>query len=142
MTKVCNICKETKDLSLFYRDKYSTDGFKQRCKICSNKSFLNWVNKNKEKDRERKSLWRESNKERIKALNLQYNYGISLEDYNELLIRQNNKCALCPATTKLVVDHCHKTGKIRGLLCGKCNKGLGMLGDTIETITKVLKYLS
>lgn len=72
-------------------------------------------------------------------------YGISLRDYNRMLLLQGKKCAICqkPATAfknRLAIDHNHKTGKVRGLLCFYCNKR--MVGrNTIETAEKILNYL-
>lgn len=74
-------------------------------------------------------------------------YGISKEQFFDLLEGQDNKCALCGASFQslarehLHIDHCHETGKIRGLLCMKCNVGLGMLGDNEKGLLKALRYL-
>lgn len=68
-------------------------------------------------------------------------YGMTLEDYQKLLTKQDEKCAICKNEGKLVVDHDHTTGIVRGLLCSKCNTGLGKLGDNIEKIEEVLGYL-
>lgn len=79
-------------------------------------------------------------------------YGISLSEYLEISNRQKGACAICgkgPGSyvrkrlnqAGLRVDHDHKTGKVRGLLCNECNMGLGQLGDSIEAILKVLRYL-
>lgn len=84
---------------------------------------------------------------------LKRRYNMTLEDYDALLIQQNGLCALCDKPPKgkapngkrdarLYVDHCHKTGRIRGLLCYRCNSALGALGDTEENILKVLDYLN
>lgn len=73
--------------------------------------------------------------------------GISKEQFFDLLIKQDNKCALCKKTFEslggnhLHIDHCHKTGKIRGLLCMPCNVSLGMLGDDEEGLLKALSYI-
>jgi hypothetical protein len=73
-------------------------------------------------------------------------YKISVEDYRALFKSFENKCGICgnPETAKgkiLSVDHDHKTGRVRGLLCGKCNKGLGFLHDDISLVDKVRNYL-
>lgn len=75
---------------------------------------------------------------------LKYNYGITIDQYNAMLAAQGGGCALCGAEPKrrpLDVDHCHETGKVRGLLCNKCNTSLGRLGDTLESILKIVSYL-
>lgn len=74
-------------------------------------------------------------------------YGITWEEYTNLLIRQNHSCAICDTkisskrTTKLFVDHCHDTGKVRGLLCSCCNHGLGQFKDDVGLLEKAKLYL-
>src|SRR5215203_575928 len=69
-------------------------------------------------------------------------YKISLDDYNEMYSNQNGKCLICTNEFKsLFVDHCHVTGKVRGLLCSTCNSGIGFLKDDIEMVRSALTYL-
>lgn len=71
-------------------------------------------------------------------------YGITLEQYNEKLLNQNNVCAICqspPGKKRLAVDHNHTTGAVRDLLCIKCNTGLGLVNDNIELLKKLIEYL-
>lgn len=75
---------------------------------------------------------------------LRRTYGITLADYDEIVRSQNRLCALCgkpPIDGLLRVDHCHDTGKIRGLVCHKCNGGIGLLGDDLESVRKAVAYL-
>ena len=74
-------------------------------------------------------------------------YGLSKEEWMDMFNAQGGCCALCGTHQKefknsLHTDHCHETGKVRGLLCVKCNTALGRLGDNKESIKKVLEYLS
>lgn len=74
-------------------------------------------------------------------------YGISLDEFSELLQHQGGGCAICgkpikSARRRMNVDHCHETGEVRGILCTGCNTGLGHLGDNIEGIQKALAYLA
>lgn len=71
-------------------------------------------------------------------------YNLTKQQYNAMLNRQQNCCAICGCnfTKTPNIDHCHDTGAVRGLLCYKCNAGLGLLGDSKETIEKALRYLS
>jgi len=78
-------------------------------------------------------------------------YGITVEYYYAMLAAQNNKCAICESeevnnsrvsSNKLFIDHCHTTGKVRGLLCSKCNHGIGLLNDDTELLQKAIKYLN
>jgi hypothetical protein len=73
-------------------------------------------------------------------------YGITLEDYNRMFEEQEGCCKICKRhqtefNKRLHVDHDHKTGKIRGLLCHNCNLALGRLGDSIQTLKSALEYL-
>lgn len=72
-------------------------------------------------------------------------YGISVEQYDEMLQRQNGVCAICQKECQLGVslgvDHDHKTGRVRGLLCRKCNTGIGLLGDDLESLQRAVRYL-
>ena len=77
-------------------------------------------------------------------------YGITPDRYKEILEKQNGKCAICGSADggkrgdrrrRLAVDHCHATGKVRGMLCASCNAGLGALRDSPELLAKALVYL-
>jgi hypothetical protein len=76
---------------------------------------------------------------------LKRDYGITPEQYEEMLVHQNGVCAICGNPDKhgrnLAVDHSHETGKVRGLLCTHCNTGIGVLGDTADHLRAALKYL-
>jgi len=74
-------------------------------------------------------------------------YGISVDEFNELLRLQNNCCAICnkhisAVRRRMNIDHDHNTGKVRGILCTGCNTGLGHLGDNIEGLEKAIEYLT
>lgn len=71
---------------------------------------------------------------------LRRKYGISEEQFEEMLRRQGGRCAVCDRGEKLHVDHDHITGRVRGLLCGKCNRALGLLADDPERITALAEY--
>src|ERR1700722_6232868 len=80
--------------------------------------------------------------------NLKQNYGITIDDYKTMLKRQHDRCAICKALANecrlpgpierygLVVDHCHETNTVRGLLCNHCNRMLGASRDSIATLWK------
>lgn len=98
------------------------------------------------------SCWQKEDYKRkpevFKARRLQ-KYGMSMEQYAELLKQQEGKCAICfsdkPRQGKSLffhVDHNHKTGKVRGLLCGPCNRGLGYLQDSLVILENSIKYLT
>jgi hypothetical protein len=75
---------------------------------------------------------------------LQYLYGITLEKYNEMIAAQKGVCLICniPKNERLHVDHCHKTKNVRGLLCGSCNRMLGLAKDDTMVLMKAIQYLS
>jgi len=97
--------------------------------------------------------WVENNKAKFALIKkksiLKHTYGITLEEYNEFLRIQNNVCAICGSKNKhyktkkdlLCIDHCHKTNKVRGLLCHSCNRALGMLKEDIEIFKNAIIYL-
>lgn len=68
-------------------------------------------------------------------------YGLTPEQYAALLEKQDGKCAICCETKDLHVDHCHETKKVRGLLCGACNRGLGLFGDAADKLRRAGQYL-
>ena len=75
---------------------------------------------------------------------LKYKYGVGLEDYDSMLTKQLGGCAICgkhPSNSRLHIDHNHSTGKVRGLLCRKCNLALGLLADNPIIIKKMLQYI-
>ncbi len=89
----------------------------------------------------------ECDQERHKESYIQHNHGITLKDYDKMLKRQNGKCKICGAKTpggrgRFHIDHEHKTGKIRGLLCSSCNTGLGLFKDNSEILIVAAYYLN
>lgn len=84
-----------------------------------------------------------------RAYQLKKNYGITVEQYDEMLVRQGGGCAICGSTESgdirrpvLHIDHCHETGVIRGLLCMACNNGLGLFSDSPARLQSAAAYLS
>jgi len=156
MQRLCTGCNITKPLTDFVKDKYDKSGYTYRCKKCRAKNHKEWVLKNPEKVKEinlknkdkRKQFYNSPEGRRSSRRSwLKKTYGLSLEDYDKMLKEQNNLCAICEEKdTKdkwgcLAVDHDHKTGKIRDLLCYKCNAGIGLLNDNKELLIKAIKYL-
>lgn len=99
--------------------------------------------------------YRLDNLEKVKETDKNYrlkhrimrDYGISNQDYLNMLNNQNYKCAICNVdqsslSRKLNIDHCHKTGKVRGLLCNTCNRALGYFHDSIYNLKKAMEYLN
>lgn len=89
--------------------------------------------------------YRNKNRNRVNEMqrNRHYinNYGITIEQRNELIAKQNGLCAVCNEPGKLFVDHDHNTGSIRGMIHNHCNRGIGWLDDTVESVELALAYL-
>jgi len=96
---------------------------------------------NKERIKEYKSNYYNKNKRLLKSKELFKKYGITLEQYKVMLDSQNGQCKICHKSEVLYVDHCHETGKVRGLLCNTCNMGLGHLGDDLTILQSAVQYL-
>lgn len=126
--KACSKCKEVKSLDNFYPNQRAKDKCKKQCKTC-------WDG----------SVWaRYATPEYVRTAGLWQKYGLTLEDYNNLLEKQNKVCAICeqpPSKQFLYVDHCHATGRVRGLLCNRCNTALGLLNDSVELFERSIEYL-
>lgn len=136
-TRRCLGCGETKSLEEFYAKK-------SRCKPCQNAAIADWKRRNPDKVAAGAKRWRSHQPEYAFAWNLRKQFGMELEDYERLLSKQGGQCAICgksPGVRRLAVDHDHKTGRVRGLLCGSCNTALGKLGDTAEGLTRAIQYL-
>lgn len=78
----------------------------------------------------------------VRDWRLQRQYGLSRADYDALVASQNSACAICEEVVMMHVDHCHSTGVVRGLLCIRCNRGLGYFKDTPKFLTRAAAYLA
>lgn len=75
--------------------------------------------------------------------NLKRRYGMEVDEYLEMVNDQQGACAICRQfTPRLCVDHCHDTGKVRGLLCHNCNTALGKFHDNIQHLADAISYLA
>lgn len=126
-TKICSFCKIELDVSNFSKRLRSKDGLRNRCKKC---------------DRTAEKTYRNKNPSQRYFNSIRQKHNLTKEDYEKLLKKQNYKCAICQEYEKLVVDHCHTNLKVRGLLCQKCNSGLGMFKDNLESLKNAIKYLN
>jgi hypothetical protein len=132
--KKCTKCGEQKPLSEFYKDKAKLDKLRNSCKVCDRLKSHLWRKKDPTKTRE---CWRSSK--------LKKKYNITNQQYEEMKLSQNNKCEICKNELGFghlsAIDHCHKTGKVRGLLCRNCNLMLGNAKDSVSTLKSAQKYL-
>lgn len=118
--KPCSRCKVVKPLADFQFDKTTSDRIKAACRECTNGDYRAWFIKSR--------------------------YGISLEEYATMLEQQGGVCAICGTDEtfdgkSFPVDHDHTTGKVRGILCGSCNLGIGQLGDDPDRLIAAAEYL-
>jgi len=132
--RVCAKCKVEKKYSEFVvRKNRNKHNITYSCKVCKN--------------RESKKYY-ENNPLAKKEQDMKRTYGITLDDYDRMLKSQNNRCAICNGTETgriaskyLAIDHCHTTGKVRGLLCFTCNTAIGHMKDDVELLEKAIAYL-
>jgi hypothetical protein len=135
--KTCKICNNEKSEDQFYKRGLYYSSY---CKSCeSDKAKVSYHSKPNKK----KYI---VNKSSIKKSRLKLKYGITLNEYDSMLKSQGSRCAICKKhqselRTELNVDHCHTTGKVRGLLCNNCNRGIGFFKDNIDNIENLLWYL-
>jgi len=99
-----------------------------------------------EKKKLRSRKWHKDNPDAARANALKFSFGITVEKYNEMFNAQEGRCAICGRhqtefKKRLAVDHCHKTEKVRGLLCHGCNLGIGYLFDSEEILKAAFEYL-
>lgn len=154
--KTCNSCAIEKPLTDFY----SQDGSRHRsmCKTCYSAHNSQQRQKHREKrvdyDKSRGTGWDRTGRENYEPSKpekhdkyLERTYGITLQQYDEMLSAQGGKCAICKedcnrsTSERLCVDHCHETGLVRGLLCFKCNVGLGRFDDDTSILYRAIDYL-
>lgn len=126
------------------------------CKKCRNKWSYNWAKNNPEKVKKsnedykpyRKEYYSKSEtKTKYRNAFLKREYGITIKEYDIMLEKQNGVCSICKRfrlfqdKEYMAVDHCHKTGKVRGILCSNCNRALGLLEDNLEFLENAKIYL-
>ena len=159
------MCKKEKVLLDFYKQKFG-DGYTAACKTCKREYGKHYAKKNIEKVREKNKEyrknhkeelntysknWRAQNPERIKENNIK-KFGITFKEYSDMLVSQNGVCAICKRKESMMsnngksvkdfcVDHCHSTGRVRGLLCNKCNSAIGYMDDNPNFLRNAIIYL-
>jgi hypothetical protein len=138
-TKTCKTCNQTKKLEEFHLRRDGKSGTRSSCKQCMRKQHLDRYHNRGGKELQAKRSFKNNLKK----------YGLTEEEYNNLLSKQDNKCAICSSVQShrtntsynLFVDHCHKTNRVRGLLCHHCNVGIGHFKDNKELLQKAIDYL-
>jgi hypothetical protein len=163
--KRCNVCGELKPLTEFYKAEGCVDGRRGDCRSCfqakavaraeadpqlreaARERTRQWVVDNPERKRENNQAYATSGRKRPsdRKSHLKRTFGLTLEDYDRMLAEQGGGCAICgrlPDKTALHVDHCHETGRVRGLLCFRCNAAIGHLREDPAVIAAALAYVT
>lgn len=126
-----------------------SDEEKERRRLRGNAYKRLWYAKNKEKARAQRKAWAVRNPEKRKVVlrntNLKSNFGITQEDWDRLFSEQDKRCQICkcnvPRGGRWATDHCHTTGKIRGILCMRCNTAIGGMMDNPEFLREAANYV-
>jgi hypothetical protein len=146
--KVCTKCGKDKALREFYNNVHGPCAKHWWCKKCMNTDHakraalpVNRVTKRRKDNAKRSST--PKYKEYMRRHHLMKLYGLTLEDYDAMYESQQGLCSICNRhRDKLLVDHDHQTGVVRGLLCAFCNSCLSHFGDSLEGVMRVVAYLS
>ncbi len=155
--KICTKCLKTKELNMFSTNKQGKGGLQPRCRECQKKYRREWYKANRElakkintawsdKNPNHGKEWYKANKNKARNYQLKRDFGISIEEYGKMLELQGYRCKICLVDASkfnkvFAVDHSHKTGKIRGLLCGPCNSAIGLMKEKIEVFKSAISYL-
>lgn len=155
--KTCKKCNKTSLEVEFWKSCNTsclTCKAKQNQKYRDNNEYnKRYYAKNREAQKERrkdyyhKHKYYKENQHKWRDNQLKVKYGITLQDYYDMLGHQNHICKICPTPHSedkkkgLHVDHCHASGRIRGLLCGQCNTALGGFKDSVELMERAIEYI-
>lgn len=140
--KIKGLCGSCYGMQLYN----SNPEYKERQK----KSANSYYNNNKEYFYEQNKKNRLEKPEQYKVMIrkgwLKKNYNLTQEQFDQILESQDNKCAICNSSDfgkkGPVVDHCHTTGQVRGILCGKCNRGIGLFNDDVCIMKNAIQYIN
>lgn len=142
--KTCRGCDRELPLGEFQNNCTRKDGKQTQCKDCMNAR----KRARRELDAEYRQAWRAANPDKVKSYcrkqDLKKKYGITPEQYDYLLGSQGGVCAICSAPPQgkaLAVDHDHRTGRVRGILCQLCNQALGHMRDDVSLLERAIQYL-
>lgn len=152
--KTCSKCKAEKAFDAFGPRKEAPDGLRSECRTCCGKRHKKWRDANLENQRPREranaAKRRQRDPEGARKNSRTHAWrdqgiDITFEKFVEMRTAQQGKCAICqqePANGRsLHVDHCHATGRVRALLCGRCNRGIGKLRESPAILRQAADYL-
>lgn len=142
-SKICKGCKEEKSIEDFHFADKKTGKRKPKCKVCQAAYFKQYTEQNANRLRQKwriaSKAYHSTDKRRLRTLK---KYGLTLETYNKMYDKQDGKCAICTRDLRLVVDHCHDSLVVRGLLCNGCNLGIGYFEDDVDRMKSAIKYIA
>ncbi len=140
MTKICRQCNVEQEENQFYKDAKTPGGYRHNCKICKNKQIVRWRELNRDRYNEiaRQNNHKHYEKDRLKR------YGLTIQEHDTIRSAQDNRCAICNKLNSslkrdFATDHNHATGKVRGLLCYKCNRDMAAIDDSTH-LAKLIAY--
>ncbi len=134
ISKVCNTCSISHPQEFFVKSNLTKSGYRGICKTCFNAYYA-------KRRIDKYDKVREYEKKFHRARRLKYAYNITEDQLHEMKVAQDGCCAICKSPEKLVIDHCHSTGVVRGLLCNTCNIGLGHFKDEVSRMKSAIAYL-
>jgi len=145
--KTCSCCKIEKPNKAFGKSKNRKDGLRPYCKACRKAKAAARYERDKDKILARNRQVPLRLRQHYDRTHILRGYGLTVEDYNELYAQQNGRCAICgrhqgELRDAMCVDHCHKTNKVRGLLCRRCNMAIGGLKDDKDLVMRAYEYLN
>lgn len=159
--KTCKMCEQQLPLEQFRKHKLTKDRLNIWCNSCQisyqkewvkqNPEKANWRKRNPEKSKKARRAWEASNPEKVRGCWIKKYWphltgNEAIIEYQRLFEKQQGSCAICglkecSPTKRLAVDHDHVSGKVRGLLCDRCNRGIGYFRESIDIMSNGITYL-
>lgn len=139
--RLCSKCDKIKHQSWFPKRERGL-----QCKACLAAAKQEWNKNNPDKvilARQSTNKWHRQNRDKVYDNISRYRYGVTVAEVDAMIAKQNNRCAICKqlSSRRLCLDHCHDTGKIRGIICHDCNLALGRVKDNVDVLRSMIEYL-
>lgn len=135
--KLCRLCNLSKPPQEFYVDRKRIGALHTYCIECCKKKSRGQYAAAPEKHAAQHKKWVAKNKEKVRIQKITSTFKITADEYLALA----KVCVICGAVGRLCVDHSHQSGRVRGLLCHQCNKGLGMFRDNPALLARAADYV-
>ena len=131
-------CVNPQSFSEFRDQKGRKYGKKSQCKTCEKRYY----DARKDIDSLKSRVWYRENKYRQKMYKVKKQYGLDSKEYERMMEETKGECFICKRASNLVVDHCHASLRVRGLICNNCNRGLGYFKDSVGFLESAISYLN